>query len=578
MDYKNLGSLVTIQKGRKNNIADSYDEKSKRIIQIQDLRNDDNIIYTNDEKGLLVNEDDVLIAWDGANAGLVGFEKNGFLGSTLSLLRSKNKKVFFSAFLGRFLNTKFDYFQKTATGATIPHLNRLALEELIIPLPSYVDQIRIANILGKIENVIKARKNAIDQLDELVKATFYDMFGDPVRNDKGWDKLEIKFFGKVITGNTPKRKIKEYYDAPYIEWIKTDNIESNKIYLSKAKEHLSEKGVELGRLVEEGGLLINCIAGSIKSIGKVAIADRKVAFNQQINAIQLNENIEPFFMYWLLNICNEYIQSFASGAMKFILSKSAFESIELIKPDPIHQHKFATIAQKIEKIKTEQEKQLLEIEALYSSVSHDAFSGTLDLSRIPYDENLLPNEKLERDIDTVINQDPLVINPLEETKIDFSGIDNDTSIEVDQFNEKVNKIPKGKFGFSAVEHYTDWKDISFSIVADLVKKNFGRHYFNTEMLLNYLQNEEKINVAYYTSTEKKKKPELDNDEDFYGFIESCITGRNPFLEIDQTFYDAVKHNILNITFNEKDLELLSKKAIKDRSGIYFRIKNEITTR
>lgn len=565
MEYEKLGSLVTIQKGRKNNIVDSYNGESKRIIQIQDLRNDENVIYTNDEKGVLVNENDILIAWDGANAGLVGYGKSGFLGSTLSMLRLKTTSVY-STYLGRFLNTKFEYFQKTATGATIPHLNRLALEELLIPLPSYADQIRIANVLGKIEDVIKARKNAIDQLDELVKATFYDMFGDPVKNEKGWEKKPLNYLGNLDRGVSKHRprNAPELLGGKY-PLVQTGDVTRAGLWLKKYQQTYSELGLKQSKMWPSGTLLITIAA----NIAQTSILTFDSCFPDSVVGFTPYEGkANTIFIHYLLSFYQESLEKNAPQSAQKNINLGVLRELESIVPDLILQNQFAIIAEKIEKLKEEQEKQLFDLEKLYTSVSHEAFSGDLNLSRIPYDESLLPEEKVKIDLSDIDTQ--LVIKPQEEVKIDLG--DDDTALNITPDDEVYVKLPKSDFELSVVDRHEDWNDLSFSIIADIIKKKFKNHYFNAEMLLDCLQKEENINVAYYTSAEKKKRPELDNDEDFYGFIQSTLTGNNPFLELEQVFYDADKENISDISFRESDLDLLAKKDKKKRSGIYFHIK------
>ncbi len=88
-----LGSLVSIAKGRKHDeVFDSPVNGSKRYIQIDDLRNNSNLKYTL-EAGVEVGIEDVIIAWDGANAGTIGFRLNGYIGSTLARLRILDRVV-----------------------------------------------------------------------------------------------------------------------------------------------------------------------------------------------------------------------------------------------------------------------------------------------------------------------------------------------------------------------------------------------------------------------------------------------------------------------------------------------------
>ena len=93
-----------------------------------------------------VSENDLIIAWDGANAGKVGVGFEGVIGSTLARLKI-NKNDIDSKFLFWYLELKNDEIKAQRTGATIPHVNGAALKEIQIPLPPLTIQQRIAEIL-----------------------------------------------------------------------------------------------------------------------------------------------------------------------------------------------------------------------------------------------------------------------------------------------------------------------------------------------------------------------------------------------------------------------------------------------
>ncbi len=154
---------------------------------------------------------------------------------------------------------------------------------------------------------------------------------------------------EIVTGNTPSRKVPEYY-GDYIEWIKSDNINTPSAILTQATEYLSEQGIEVGRSVGAGSVLMTCIAGSIKCIGNVAIADRQVAFNQQINAIVPKKH-NVWFMYEMFKLSQPYIQSTINMSLKGILSKGQLSELEFIFPPVELQNEFAQFIQQVDKLK-----------------------------------------------------------------------------------------------------------------------------------------------------------------------------------------------------------------------------------
>ncbi|MBE7941851.1 MULTISPECIES: restriction endonuclease subunit S [Ramlibacter] len=288
-------------------------------------------------------------------------------------------------YLLRFLKSAWGNSQIRANteGAVRDSLKFKGLESIKLPLPPIDNQIRITHFLGKVEGLIAQRKQHLQQLDDLLKGVFLEMFGDPVRNEKGWDKPELKAFGKISTGNTPPRNDPANYDGDFIEWIKTDNITGDAVFVTPATEHLSEVGAKKARTVTNGALLVACIAGSVESIGRAALTDRTVSFNQQINAIQPGKDVNALYLYGLFKLSRAYIQSHATKGMKKILTKGDFEKITMIKPPVEIQSQFAVIVEKVEAIKSRYQKSLADLEALYGALSQQAFKGELDLSRVP---------------------------------------------------------------------------------------------------------------------------------------------------------------------------------------------------
>ncbi|CAM1351033.1 restriction endonuclease subunit S [Tenacibaculum ascidiaceicola] len=246
-----------------------------------------------------------------------------------------------------------------------------------ILLPPLAEQKRIAAILDEADKLRRLNQQLITKYEQLSQSLFLEMFGDPVTNPKGWEKNELISFGRIVTGNTPSRKNQDNYSSNFIEWIKTDNITLSNIYISKAKEYLSEEGLKSARFVEKGSLLVACIAGSIKSIGRAALTDRRVSFNQQINALEPNENVNSTFLYHLFRNSTEYIQSHSSKGMKRMLSKGSFSKIKMVKPPIELQTQFAERVGLIEAQKKQAQEALQKSEDLFNVLLQKAFKGEL---------------------------------------------------------------------------------------------------------------------------------------------------------------------------------------------------------
>lgn len=359
LSFRKVGDLITISKGKKHQLVELMEAHSlHRYIQIDDLRPNANIKYTDAIKGTFVSIDDCIIAWDGANAGTIGFGLSGLIGSTLARLKIKDTNEIHPPYFGLFLQSKFFDIRRNCTGATIPHVSKAYLESISIPIPPLPEQKRIAAILDKADTIRRKRQLTIKKSGDFLRSVFLDMFGDPVTNPKGWDKKCLFELGAIVTGNTPSRKKPEYYGHS-IEWIKSDNINTHGHFLTKADEYLSEEGKQIGRIATSGSILVTCIAGTPECIGNVAMANRTVTFNQQINALIPNSDVDNYFLYAQFLFGKKLVQMASTKSMKGMVSKSRFSAIEFIVPPIDVQRRFGEIFTKVnstvEKLKTQEE-------------------------------------------------------------------------------------------------------------------------------------------------------------------------------------------------------------------------------
>lgn len=267
--------------------------------------------------------------------------------------------------------------EKKARGSTFKQVSKKDVAELRIPLPHTLEeQHRIAAILDKAATIRRKREQALALADDFIRSTFLEMFGDPIVNAKGLRKLPLGKFGQIATGNTPPRSDPENFgDA--IEWIKSDNVNTGAHFLTRAAEGLSTKGKALGRIVPKGSILVTCIAGSPSSIGRAAIADRAVAFNQQINAITPKNGINLYFLYAQFLIGRALVLRSSTNSMKGMISKGEFQKIEFLCPEPYEQEIFGRIFKNhLEGGKLLQETSNCSAD-LFNSLSHRAFRGEL---------------------------------------------------------------------------------------------------------------------------------------------------------------------------------------------------------
>ena len=131
---------------------------------------------------------------------------------------------------------------RLCTGATQKALTLAGLRSISIPmLDGVAEQKRVASILDMADDIRRKRELMLGSVDELIKSRFVAMFGTPQSNPKSLPMAPIKAFGRVVTGNTPPRKTPENY-GDEVEWVKSDNINTPRHFLTPAEEHLSAAG------------------------------------------------------------------------------------------------------------------------------------------------------------------------------------------------------------------------------------------------------------------------------------------------------------------------------------------------
>lgn len=310
----------------------------------------------------------IAVVKDGAGIGRVMKlpAKTSVIGTMQYIIPNNDIDISYLAYAMENMN-----LAKYYTGATIPHIYFKDYQKEELPVPSLEEQRKIAAVLDKVSDLITKRRQQLEKLDLLVKARFVEMFGDPVINPKGWEKFTLGKRCDIVTGNTPSRAEPENF-GNFIEWIKSDNINTPSMFLTEAQEYLSEIGFKKCRFVETDSLLMTCIAGSINCIGNVAVTGHRVAFNQQINAI-VPKRDNVLYLYWLMLLSKPKIHGTINMALKGILSKGQLSEMVFPFPPIELQGQFATFVEQTEKIKTSIRESLTKLQTLKKALMQEYF-------------------------------------------------------------------------------------------------------------------------------------------------------------------------------------------------------------
>ncbi|WP_051309746.1 restriction endonuclease subunit S [Desulfogranum japonicum] len=295
-----------------------------------------------------------------------------------------------------------DEIVKKGSGATVKGITQEELYKLEIAFPPLDDQKRIAHLLGKVEGLIVRRKHHLQQLDDLLKSVFLEMFGDPVRNEKGWDEREIGKSIKIKHGFAFKS---EYFsdEGPYVLLTPGNFFETGgfRDRGDKQKYYTGETPEEY--ILEEGSLLLAMTEQAPGLLGSPLIVPESNLYlhNQRLGLAVAQEPIQSRFLFHLFNqkAIRQIIHSKATGTKVRHTSPTKLESIVVGYPPIDLQNQFAAIVEKVEVLKSRYQQSLTDLESLYGALSQKAFKGELDLSRVA-----LPAERPE-----IAEEDKIVI-------------------------------------------------------------------------------------------------------------------------------------------------------------------------
>ncbi|MEN0665915.1 restriction endonuclease subunit S [Caldifermentibacillus hisashii] len=381
-----LKEIFEIKKGKKVEPVDESFPNKVRYIQIEDLRDDRSVKYCfHDDNYVYANSESIIIAWDGANAGTVSYGLEGAIGSTLAVLEAKTKDIYIP-FVGKFLQSKFQYLRDTCTGATIPHISRKALENLLIPMPSFEEQVFISKILDKAQSLVERRKAQIESLDQLTQSVFLEMFGDPIINPKNWVKLTLPEFSSKDKysikrgpfGGALKKEIfvKEGY-LVYEQYHAINDDFSMERYFIDEKKFEELKAFE----VKPKDLIISCSGVTLGRIAEIPLNAPKGIINQALLKLTLDSNkMNNTFFKFLFRHPNiqDILFGFSRGSgIPNFPPMSEVKSIEFICPPIELQNDFEKKVNIILQKKTAFEKGLNKVEYFFSSIMQQSFKGEL---------------------------------------------------------------------------------------------------------------------------------------------------------------------------------------------------------
>lgn len=260
---------------------------------------------------------------------------------------------------------KTEYLNSLGVGATFKEISKKIVENITIPVPPLPTQQAIVSELDTLSGIIAECKETLKDYDALEQSIFYDMFGDPVKNDKGWEVKKLGDICKVGTGSTPDRKNERFYEG-YIPWVKSTEVCN--LVINNTQEHISQEAYDSSNcsLYPKGSILM-AMYGQGKTRGQVGILGIEACTNQAVAAIILPDNIATTFLFVQLQLMYNYIRGMANGCNQTNLNVGIVKSIVIICPPLPLQQSFATKIEAIEQMKAETKEALQEAETLFQA-------------------------------------------------------------------------------------------------------------------------------------------------------------------------------------------------------------------
>ncbi len=255
---------------------------------------------------------------------------------------------------------KIDFREITRRGA-VPTLDIKTLMQLEVPYPPLSEQQRIVSELDLLSSIIEKKKAQLKEYDQLAQSIFYDMFGDPVTNEKGWDVKRLGDVGIIVAGSTPSTNDESNWDG-HVNWVTPAEL-GEQLYYGETARKLTDKGAKGLTMMPVGTVLLSSRA----PIGKLAITTVPMCCNQGFKNIICNNTINNVFLYYYLKNTMDLVQALGRGATFKEVSKSAISSYKIILPPLSLQQSFAEKIETIEHQKALIQQSIAETETLFNS-------------------------------------------------------------------------------------------------------------------------------------------------------------------------------------------------------------------
>lgn len=263
-----------------------------------------------------------------------------------------------------FRNPKFKKLmtsEVTGIGGSLTRAQPKAVAEYPVPVMKRNDQDTIVEVLNKVDGIIKARQQELQYLDNLIKARFVELFGDPIDNPKGLPVKTLKELSTLITnGNTPKGGSENYVDNGIL-FLRSQNVWRNRIELDDVAyiDEATHRSLKKSSLKHKDILITKTgrINTENSSLGRAALylgADDSANINGHVYLVRLDGSVVPEYVVTILTseAYRKYIRKVCVGGIdKRQINLDQVEDFPIILPSVEMQEQFATFVEQTDKSK-----------------------------------------------------------------------------------------------------------------------------------------------------------------------------------------------------------------------------------
>lgn len=276
------------------------------------------------------------------------------------------KREIDNSFLYYSLLGKQSYFEKNATGSTFKAISSKIVSNTTLSIPPLSTQLAIVSELDKINELIRLKKEQLKDFDNLAQSLFYEMFGDPVENEKGWDVKKLKDISREIgDGLHGTPEYSEVDTGCY--FINGNNLENGTIVIKENTKMVSEKTKAKHYIEMDDFTILVSINGTL---GKVAFYNgENVILGKSACYIKLEAYNDKKYIFELLK--SDYFKRCAenecTGTTIRNVSLKSMRNFRCPLPPLPLQRLFAQRIEQIEREKSEVQKSIQDLETLLAS-------------------------------------------------------------------------------------------------------------------------------------------------------------------------------------------------------------------